>query len=414
MNQSNPQIEQLAADLGIAVIPEVWRTQWQAFEGWKAAGGCGIEPGHFPSNACEVFDLPTDCIPNVEYVCAQIRSNPALAELADLWHFLLFHQPGTRGLPENVLPAPTAVLGERAPLFHIAVLVSGTEHTLQVYRDMGIAESIALDSLRQCGSQMIDHYQRYGVYGMRFLGWMRNYFNAMMFRLGRLVFNPNTYTWAFHVYRHKTTGALQTMCTAGQRYRADGMADGCNGINDPNAWTSELETGTDFVRGNPVAPTGEAVKEQITLDMAEWEPLITPGDGMIEIHIPGYNSGGRMTWEDCLASYTQALGFFPRQYPQMSFTAFTCWSWLLDPALSKMLPPESNIVKFQSPFHLLPVYGNHLQCYDLAFGDGDADLSTFTPKTSLQRAICDYVLAGNQMRSTAGYITMDEMMSIAG
>jgi len=403
----------MAQNLGIDRTPETWSAHWQAFEEWKSSGGCDAEIGAIPSNAVDVFGLPTDCMDDLQAVCDEIRRNPALAELASLWHFLLFHQPGTRALSEDAMPAPTGVHGERAHLVRVAVLVSGTGHALRAFSDMGVSEQIALDSLRQCGSQMIDHRERYGVYGMRYLGWMRNYFNALMFRLGRLVFNPNTYTWAFHVYRHRSTGALQTMCAAGHRYRSDGMADGCNDIKDPDAWTSELDIGADAVRGNPVSPTGEAVREQITLDLAEWEPLITPGDDMIEIHIPGYNSGGRMMWEDCVASYVQALDFFPRYYPQTNFTSFTCWSWLLDPALSRILPPGSNIAKFQSPFHLLPVYGNHVQCYDLAFGNAQADLSTFTPKTSLQRAICDYVRAGNMMRSTAGYITMDEMRMIS-
>lgn len=404
--------EHLAARLGIDPVPEYWTAHLQEYLQWKAAGGC-VAPGDIVGNPQEVFALPDDCMSQVASVCGEIKENPPLAELADLWHFLLFHMPGERGLGENVLPAPTAVLGERAPLFHIAVLVSGTEDALQAFRKLGVSDQIATDSLRQCGSQTVDYMERYGVYGMRFLGWMRNYFNAKMFRLGRLVFNPNTYTWAFRVYRHRATGALRTMCAAGSLYRADGMADGTNGINDPDAWTSALEIGPDFVRGNPVSPTGEAVREPITLDPRDWEPLLAPGDSMIEIHIPGRNSGGRMAWEDCLNSYRQALGFFPRTYPDMDFKVFTCWSWLLDPGLSKILPPESNIVKFQSPFHLLPVCGNHFQCYDLAFGDGNADLATYQPRTSLQKAIIEYVLAGNKMHGMAGYITMDEMRAIS-
>lgn len=406
------KIEQLAHALGIDQIPEFWKTNQQAFEEWKSSGGCGIAPGDIPSNARDVFDLPPGCMPDVESVCAEVRSNPSLAELANLWHFLLFHLPGGRGLPEGTLPAPTGVLGDRAPIFHIAVLVSGTEHALEVYRAMGVSREIALDSLAQCGSQVRDHYAKHGVYGMRYLGWMRNYFQGKMFRLGRLVFNTNEYTWGFRVYRHKTTGDLLTLCPSGARYRTDGLADGCNGISDPDAWVSEVEIGADFARGNPVSPTGEAVREAVRIDMREWAPLITPGDHMIEIHIPGYSSGGKMLWEDCAESYRQALEFFPRYYPQMRFTAFTCWSWLLDPGLAKILPPESNIVRFQSPFHLLPVHGNEHQCYDLAFGDSNVDISTFPPRTSLQRAIVEYVLAGNRMRSTAGVMTMDEIRTL--
>ena len=42
----------------------------------------------------------------------------------------------------------------------------------------------------------------------------------------------------------------------------------------------------------------------------------------------------------------------------MDFTGFTCWSWLLDPNLARILPPESNIVQFQRDFHQLPIPAN--------------------------------------------------------
>ena len=407
-------VEQLARDLGVAPTPEIWRTHRQAFEAWQSSGGCGAEMGVIPTDAAEVFGLPSDCMGDLEAVCAEIRKSSALAALAGLWHFLLFHQPGMRGLGEDVLPAPVAALGRAAPLFHIAVLVSGTEHALRAFRDTGVSEQIALDSLRQCGSQMIDHRERYGVYGMRFLGWMRNYFNAMMFRFGRLVFNTNDYTWPFRVYRHRKNGELVSLCDAGKLYRADGTADGTNGITDPEPWESALGIGTDFVRGNPVLPGALAGRERVTLATSEWQPTIAPGDDMVEVHIPGRSSGGALIWDDCLASYAQALEFFPRQYPEKNFTSFTCWSWLLDPSLPTILPAESNIVKFQSPFHLLPVVGSDGQCRDLAFGDPSVDLAGFTPKTSLQRAIVDFVRAGNRMRSAAGFITIEEMHALTG
>jgi hypothetical protein len=234
-----------------------------------------------------------------------------------------------------------------------------------------------------------------------------------MFRLGRLVFNANVYTWPFRVYQHRTTGELMILCEGGKRYRTDGIADGTNGVSHPNAWESELEIGADFARGHPVMFGALAGGKRVTLATNDWQPLITPGDHMVEVHIPGRSSGGALLWDDCLASYAQAIEFFPRYYSEMNFTCFTCWTWLLDPGLPKILPPESNIVKFQSPFHLLPVVGSDGQCRDLAFGDATVDLATVTPTTSLQRAIVDFVRAGNRMRSAAGIITMDEVSALA-
>ncbi len=97
----------------------------------------------------------------------------------------------------------------------------------------------------------------------------------------------------------------------------------------------------------------------------------------------------------------------------MNFTGFTCWSWLLDPNLAKILPPESNIVQFQRDFHQLPVPANEAQAYDLVFGDSTIDPTKVTPTTSLQRAIADYVRAGHRLRSAGGIITWGKAKALA-
>jgi len=397
-------IEQLAADLGFEQPHEFWKSHWDEYQAWS---GCDVTPGDIPPNAREVFDIPSEAMKALKPVCQLIRCNPNLAEFARFWHFLLFHMTGGRGLAEDVLRNPP-ILHDQASLFRIAVLVTGVDHILERYRAIGVAEHIIAASLAQCGDQMRDHYAEHGTYGMRYLGWMRNYFLAQMFRLGRLVFNPNTYNWGFRAYRNKSTGELMTLCDGVRKYRADGLADGTNGVHDPDPWTPEIEIAPDFVRGHPVTPDGRASREQVTLDAGEWEQVLGGGDSMIEVHIPPNSSGGRLSPEECNSSYRRALEFFPRYYPDLSFTCLTCWSWLLDPALPKILPPESNIVRFMSPYHLLPVYGNENQCYDLAFGDEKIDIRNAPRDTFLRRAIVDYVLAGNRMRSTAGFMTLDE------
>jgi hypothetical protein len=396
-------IEQLAGDLGLEVH-DFWKAHWDEYQAWD---GCEVCPGDIPPNAREVFDIPIEAMAALKPVCEAIRANPDLAEFARFWHYLLFHMDGGRGLPEDALPAPK-VLGEQAPLFRIAVLVTGTDHVVERYRAMGVGDEIVLPSLAQCGDEMRDHYAAHGTYGMRYLGWMRNYFLAKMFRLGRLVFNPNSYNWGFRAYRNKSTGDLITLCDGVRKYRADGLCDGTNGIKDPNPWSAELEIGPDFVRGHPVRPEARASKELITLQTSDWEQVLGPGDSMIEVHIPPNSSGGRLSPEECAKSYRWALDFFAKHYPDQRFACLTCWSWLLDPALPMILPAESNIVKFMSPYHLLPVYGNENQCYDLAFGDEKIDIRTAPRDTFLRRAIVDYVLAGNRMRSTAGFMTLDE------
>ena len=69
-------------------------------------------------------------------------------------------------------------------------------------------------------------------------------------------------------------------------------------------------------------------------------------------------------------------------------------------------------MQFLSAYHLLPVFGNENQTYDLAFGDETIDIRSAPRDTFLRRAIGDHVLAGNRMRSTAGFMTLDEARAL--
>jgi hypothetical protein len=144
------------------------------------------------------------------------------------------------------------------------------------------------------------------------------------------------------------------------------------------------------------APAGHA-----DLPAAEWQPVLAPGDPIVEVHVAG---GSRMPPEECAESYRQALAFYP------SARAFTCESWLLDAGLPRMLPPGSNIVRFLSTFHLLPMPGLEWPGLDAVFGDPRADPAKMPLTTQLRRVVAAYMAAGNHLQSGAGFMMREEVM----
>ncbi len=403
-------IDQVAEALKLPAVPEQMRSAWDSYLKWLPENGCVPQSWEIPPDAARVFDLPPEVLGPLESACRAISENPALAELARFRHYAVFHHP-IDVLPHPWLgPEPLAILGDEAWLQPLAVLVSGTEHAVEFHRRKGIPEDAMFASLAFGGLYVRRFRERKGLWGLHMLGWMRHYIQARLLRLGRLVFGITSYDWPFRVYRNRRDGSTAILCDGG-RFRADGMADGTGGIFDPEPWTASLETTDKLIRGHAVSPEGTAVREPITLRAGEWEQVVGPGDDQIDVHIP---SGGKLSVEECTDSYRRALELLPKLYPDRRLPVFTCWTWLLDPALKTMLGPESNIIRFQNPYRLVPLAGNEKQCYDLVFGDPEIDITKAPRDTYLQRAIADYVTSGGRMCQARGIILWEEMRRLVG
>ncbi len=115
------------------------------------------------------------------------------------------------------------------------------------------------------------------------------------------------------------------------------------------------------------------------------------GDPILAVHIP---SGPKLTKESALASFKLAENFFKKYFPEHNYKCFTCNSWLLDNKnLPEFLPAGSNILDFQSVFEIVEL-GSSDDAFIFAFPHGvnRENVKDFTPKTSLQSKIKDFVL----------------------
>lgn len=139
------------------------------------------------------------------------------------------------------------------------------------------------------------------------------------------------------------------------------------------------------------------------------------GDGVsgyvLMMHIPPY---GALDAQAADESIDLAAKCFKQWYPEEPVTAFVCSSWLLDPQLAEYLRPESNIVRFQRRFDLLP----HLPSDDPTEGDrelmrlglqlevpdGPLVLDQIPQDTTLQRAFVTHLRSGGHWYQRMGLL----------
>lgn len=148
-------------------------------------------------------------------------------------------------------------------------------------------------------------------------------------------------------------------------------------------------------------------RSRINYDPAVIEELSAPfrhGDPALGTHIPEH---GPMTPEACDESFHRARDFFARHFPEDRIRVATCGSWLLDEQLADYLPADSNIVRFQRRFHLVP---GGRECDDsivqFVFRRVNAPLDDLPQRTTLERAIVRHLRAGRHWLARSGWVEL--------
>ena len=395
-------LEEIAQRTGIETIPESWTANWPGFAESRPCDGFSLESA---VECAGLMDLPVESLPPFQEAIRLVRGNPDLRRLAEFWHHLICHIPGTGDNPSN-WPNPQ-VMGPVAVMFPLVALASGMKHSLDLYAELRTPDDTVRATMADIGLWVRQYHLKHGVWGLGELVWLRKHARARIFIVGRLQYVPTTFRWQFQVFRNKLTGEVVPLCESGLEFRADGLPQGTNGISDPNPWVSEFSHDGEWISGSPVNTVGAASRQRVRLSARKWEQILAPGMDTLDVHIP---RSGKMPVTESLESFRLAREFFAEYFPDRRFAAFTCQSWMLDPNLQSILPAESNLAQFQRLWRLVSVPGNESSAFVFVFGDRTVDLSTAPRDTSLRRAILDWLLAGNHMRGAAGFVLIEDEM----
>jgi hypothetical protein len=135
------------------------------------------------------------------------------------------------------------------------------------------------------------------------------------------------------------------------------------------------------------------------LQPEESKPDLNLGDPILSVHI---SRGGRLDESAVLESFELAKEFFPKVLI-FNFKAFWVSTWLFDPELGKLLPPDSNIVKFQKLFTIIK-YWESDDGFSQVFGNITKENINGAPTdTHLRKTLVKHILSGGKMQCGAGF-----------
>jgi hypothetical protein len=103
-----------------------------------------------------------------------------------------------------------------------------------------------------------------------------------------------------------------------------------------------------------------------------------------------------------------ARSLFARLFPEISYSIVTCTSWLLDEQLAEYLPSDSNMIRFQRRFRLVPGADDGTdEMNRLAFQrQAPLDLARLPERTTLERAFATHLRRGGRWQMRTGWLAL--------
>lgn len=139
------------------------------------------------------------------------------------------------------------------------------------------------------------------------------------------------------------------------------------------------------------------------LGTLEFEMGSFHGESSLCLHIP---SDADLSLQACGESYRQAGEFFRTYFPDFRYRDITCVSWLLSPALRKVLDSGSKILAFQNQFDLIGTDPDDMGYVNWIFKKPNLPMEAWPEETSLQRNVKRYVGQGYKIGNGKGKLNM--------
>ena len=304
-----------------------------------------------------------------------------------------------------------AALGERSSLFYFLAYLAALPYTEREYRRRGIGMDIFEATMSDLRIWFCHEFDLDGKWTFRQFSWVWRHLSCELFRLGRMQYMLKPFDGSVSAYRSKANGEMRLLAGPEMLLRPDGYALGAGRSRpeDPfyqdrpqsieETWSPAFEARPEGWWGHPVSPYGCVFKDAQLLLRAEWDLVLQQGDNVLELHIPRSDP---FTLEICQDSLRRAFEFFREQAPDRPFKASYCHTWFFTPQLQQILPPESNIVRFQREFYLYPFPGTPGFLWDYVFGEKVRSMASAPRDNSLRRAVLDWLANGGELFDLAG------------
>ena len=168
--------------------------------------------------------------------------------------------------------------------------------------------------------------------------------------------------------------------------------------DDIGKYYADIYENGDEVTGYSANEYGECMPEKITLK--GYREIMRKGDKVISVHIPSH---APLDVELSEKSYEMARQIFRKCYPEFDFKGFYCFSWMMDKRLKQIMGRDTNVTLFADKYLVFPTKDSGEDIYSFLFRLPKVVPACELPqKTSMQRAVKEYLMQGNIIYTKGG------------
>jgi GNAT-like C-terminal domain len=346
--------------------------------------------------SCAVASLSAEATQGFLDFAARVNADATLLAHASAAHWCLYE---TQDDCTPVIRQAEAAFGDDAKALRALMVLD----SIRLIREKQTARTVPYEIMRAvlehhpCAT-LRDYIAQNGHIGADawIWSWYRTVGSGHLYGLGRLEFFHETWDYPWRAFGNDATGDLIVLLNAGLCF-----ADDCY-MSGELTWATTLQDTDTAIIGHPVLPDGRAGRIPICLERAEWRQVLGPGDIVLDMHVPGERP---LTLDLIHDAMHQAESFFDHYYPGQSAKAFVCDSWLFSPELKRMLPPDSNILRWQREGYLLPNDSDGSDFLTFVFGASSIDPATAPRDTRLRRAVIGHLEQSGSLHC-GGYLLM--------
>ena len=341
---------------------------------------------------------------------AQVRQREELSLLAKtLYHIIAMDHRYSQAFTAFQIPQPPA--GVSTAGYDLVALFPILGHiplSNQLLKDRGVDDSVIYDTLNGLRINIRLSSEKAG----------RSYFSEYAFSiLGAYIYTNslNVGRLRFEIYPNSNRNIKAFADHSGNicllmhdiTLHRDGNILGAIGYTEEDgAYDADFVETDDYFEGYAVNREGLAENKRTRLYKKDWKCILQPGDALLKVHIP---TGPKLTKESCDDAYRKAVELFPRCYPEHDFKGFVCNTWLLAPIMKTFLKEDSNIVKFQEPFHIFPAKNDAPDVFWYVFKKTVQSAAEVNPAelpegNSMQRGVKSLLLQGKFVHQFNGFI----------
>lgn len=356
---------------------------------------------------CERLGYPSNATETLEAVASRVRSDSTLEQFfAEFYEKTSLKGEWHREWdPLPFDPLVVGTLGDQASLFYLLAYMAALPHAEKQYRRRKIAPAIFDDTMQDLSTWLCHRYDLDGKWSFDQFMWVWRHLTCELFRIGRLQYVHAPFEGGVTALRNKNNRQVILLVDPEIPLRPDGYAAGAGHSElqerppEGPSWSATFTASDEGWHGHLVSPYGFVCREPAFYARSDWELALQRGDAILDIHIP---RSGPFTVDACRDSIHCAQAFFAEQFPQQPVKALFCHTWFFTPQLQQILPPHSNIVRFQREFYLYPFPGGPGFLWGFVFGEKHTSLADAPRDTFLRARVIEWLEQGHELFDLPG------------